>query len=262
MVSPMKKTVALWITFAVVLVATAVAPEAAAQGLAPDYYGTADTNYLYISGEEFRLSAGDFYYWAGDGFWAAASGLQPADPSWSLFWNIAPLHLPSGALVDGYTVIYDDSHAVEDLELVLSRYWVGAFGATGTAQIGLVFSSTGAPGVRSTWVNLDPDVTIRYYISATLSTQSYAFTVSLPDTVDVRFRGVIVHWKRQISPAPAVQSFPDVAPGYWAFQSIEALAASEITTGFPDGTFRPTAPVTRAQMATFLARALGLHWSP
>jgi hypothetical protein len=54
----------------------------------------------------------------------------------------------------------------------------------------------------------------------------------------------------------------DVAPDFWAFQYIEALAASEITTGFPDGTFHPTEPVTRAQMATFLVRALGLHWAP
>ena len=56
-----------------------------------------------------------------------------------------------------------------------------------------------------------------------------------------------------------MQTFPDVAPGYWAFQAIEALAAAGITTGFPDGEFKPTNPVTRAQMATFLARALGLH---
>jgi hypothetical protein len=28
----------------------------------------------------------------------------------------------------------------------------------------------------------------------------------------------------------------------------------------PDGNFHPKDPVTRAQMATFLARALGLHW--
>ena len=61
-------------------------------------------------------------------------------------------------------------------------------------------------------------------------------------------------------PAPAVATFPDVAPGFWAFQQIEALAAAGITTGFPDGTYRPFDPVTRAQMAAFLARALGMEW--
>ena len=72
--------------------------------------------------------------------------------------------------------------------------------------------------------------------------------------------GVAVKWRRTISPAPGTATFPDVSPSFWAFQDIEALAASGITTGFPDGTFRPTASVTRAQVATFFARALGLHW--
>lgn len=61
-------------------------------------------------------------------------------------------------------------------------------------------------------------------------------------------------------PAPVTATFPDVAPGFWAFQQIEALAAAGITTGFPDGTYRPFDPVTRAQMAAFLARALGMEW--
>jgi hypothetical protein len=79
-------------------------------------------------------------------------------------------------------------------------------------------------------------------------------------TIDTRLGNFRIKTYLQISPAPAVATFPDVAPGFWAFQEIEALAASGITQGFPDGTFKPTANVTRAQMATFLARALGLHW--
>ena len=77
---------------------------------------------------------------------------------------------------------------------------------------------------------------------------------------DLRLRGFRIFYELQISPAPAVATFPDVSPSFWAFQEIEALAASGITQGYPDGTFKPTNPVTRAQMATFLARALGLHW--
>ncbi len=37
--------------------------------------------------------------------------------------------------------------------------------------------------------------------------------------------------------------------------AIEAIAAAGISGGFSDGTFRPNAPVTRGQMATFLVRA-------
>ncbi len=76
----------------------------------------------------------------------------------------------------------------------------------------------------------------------------------------LRFGGISVAWHRTISPAPASATFPDVPTNHWAFQYVETLAASGITQGYPDGTFRPTAAVTRAQMATFLARALGLHW--
>ncbi len=48
--------------------------------------------------------------------------------------------------------------------------------------------------------------------------------------------------------------------GHWAFQHIEALAASGITAGCSATEYCPDAPLTRAQMAVFLAKALGLHW--
>ena len=224
-----------------------------AQEPPPNDYGTAETNYHYLSAEEFQSSHSDDYLRTQYGFWRCAPSLH--------LDVVAPLRLPSGALVDGYTVIFNDSETDANIQVWLSRHWVTPIGA-GTSKIGPTFMSSGTPGVTTTWVNLDPDVTISYFNAATLATQSYVFTVTLDCWPDLSFRGVIVKWKRQISPAPVDPTFPDVSPGFWAFQHIEALAASEITTGFPDGTFRPTDPVTRAQMATFLARALGLHWSP
>lgn len=44
------------------------------------------------------------------------------------------------------------------------------------------------------------------------------------------------------------------------FQQIEALAASGITSGCDADSFCPGDPLTRGQMAAFLAKALGLHW--
>lgn len=41
-------------------------------------------------------------------------------------------------------------------------------------------------------------------------------------------------------------------------EEVEAMAALGIIQGYPDGTFRPTADVTRGQFATFIARALDL----
>ncbi|MDH6060341.1 DUF1565 domain-containing protein [Chrysosporum bergii ANA360D] len=51
-------------------------------------------------------------------------------------------------------------------------------------------------------------------------------------------------------------TFADVPEGYWAKAYIEALAQQNIIAGFPDGTFKPNDPVTRAQFATIITKAL------
>ncbi|MGF1496944.1 MAG: DUF1565 domain-containing protein [Elainellaceae cyanobacterium] len=48
--------------------------------------------------------------------------------------------------------------------------------------------------------------------------------------------------------------FPDVQ-GHWAQPYIEALAEREIIGGFPDSTYRPDEPVTRAQFAAIVSKA-------
>ena len=72
--------------------------------------------------------------------------------------------------------------------------------------------------------------------------------------------GVTVVWRRQVSPPPSSPSFADVPMDHPFFQWIEALKASNITAGCSPENFCPNAPLTRGQMAVFLAKALGLHW--
>lgn len=60
--------------------------------------------------------------------------------------------------------------------------------------------------------------------------------------------------------APAVAqaqtaTFRDVSLNHWASDYVEALTDLGILNGFPDGTFRPSAPVTRAQFAAILRQA-------
>ena len=74
------------------------------------------------------------------------------------------------------------------------------------------------------------------------------------------FGWVEIWWKRSISPAPFTATFTDVPPVDPGFQYIEALVASGITGGCGGGMYCPDNPVTRRQMAIFLAKALGLHW--
>jgi S-layer family protein len=74
------------------------------------------------------------------------------------------------------------------------------------------------------------------------------------------FRGCRVVWHRQVSPAPALATFADVPAGHPQFRFVEALAAAGISGGCGAGNFCPDAPLTRGQMAVFLATALGLHF--
>jgi DNA-binding beta-propeller fold protein YncE len=50
--------------------------------------------------------------------------------------------------------------------------------------------------------------------------------------------------------------FPDVNRYYWAYQQIEAAYAAGIVQGYSDGTYQPSNPVTRDQMAVYISRAL------
>ena len=51
--------------------------------------------------------------------------------------------------------------------------------------------------------------------------------------------------------------FPDTEE-HWAEEYIEALAQAEVITGYPDGNFKPEAPITRAEMVAMLTRLLKL----
>ncbi len=89
---------------------------------------------------------------------------------------------------------------------------------------------------------------IAHYVRATLSGASAGFG------------GVRIAWRRQVSPPPGSPTFGDVPPLDPAFSFIEALVASGVTVGCGGGNYCPDSPITRRQMAVFLAKALGLHW--
>lgn len=55
-------------------------------------------------------------------------------------------------------------------------------------------------------------------------------------------------------PLPSSATFGDVGPGHPFFAEVEWAAAEGLMDGYPDGTFRPGATVTRQAMAAFLHR--------
>lgn len=52
------------------------------------------------------------------------------------------------------------------------------------------------------------------------------------------------------------KAFNDVPTSHWAYSSITQLVKSELTSGYPDGTFKPNEQITRAEFASFLDRVL------
>ena len=67
--------------------------------------------------------------------------------------------------------------------------------------------------------------------------------------------GELLSKYRQIGVAKNIKvSFSDISKDYWAKEYISELAAMEIIGGFPDGSFRPNAAVTRGELAVLLQK--------
>jgi hypothetical protein len=163
----------------------------------------------------------------------------------------ASFNLPSGAFLGLARLYYYDSNA-GNVSMYIFREWapdnwevLGSFTTTTDSGWGSDVANIG-----HTIQNRNNMYTVRVSCSAAINT--------------LGFMGVRLYWARQISPAPSTATFDDVFSSDWYFQGVEALAAAGITQGCnpPSNTlFCPNSAVTRAQMAVFLARALGLHWS-
>ncbi|NLU49166.1 MAG: hypothetical protein GXX09_01975 [Syntrophomonadaceae bacterium] len=58
-------------------------------------------------------------------------------------------------------------------------------------------------------------------------------------------------------PASVPTRFCDLPSEHWAYEPIMKLVQAKALSGYPDGSFRPQNPVTRAEFAVFLVRGLG-----
>lgn len=168
---------------------------------------------------------------------------------------IAPLNLPSGALVESMELEACDDSATGAItaELGVCPALSEACAAAGSVTTG----SGSAQGCNTFTVPINPQITIDNLNS------SYYVSINDPDlSTTTRWRAVRVYWRRQVSPAPSTATFSDVPTSHPFFQEIEALVGSGITLGCGGGRYCPTNVVTREQMAAFLARGFGLHFAP
>jgi Tol biopolymer transport system component len=107
----------------------------------------------------------------------------------------------------------------------------------------ILFSSAHHLAVDPGWAsgNLEPGVEI-WLINADGSGEPTRLTY------DQSFNGPATWWGPNL--------FEDVPRGQWAYCAISACTLAGIVTGYSDGTYKPTDPVSRDQMAVYISRAL------
>lgn len=84
---------------------------------------------------------------------------------------------------------------------------------------------------------------------------SFVLTVQAEDGTKKKYTLTI--YRETPKPTQPVIDFTDIA-GHWAESYIKRAAARGIVSGYPDGTFKPNNPVTRAEFTVMLAGALKL----
>ncbi|MCS7183059.1 MAG: S-layer homology domain-containing protein [Thermoanaerobaculum sp.] len=165
-------------------------------------------------------------------------------------WFNASLSLPTGVRLVRFDVFGCDQNASADLY----AFVIVASGTSALSHGGPI--SSGTPGCTFFGFDLTP-----YNLIVDNLNKRYALEVNLSSaTSDLSFSAFNVRYQLTVSPAPATPTFGDVPAAHPFFQYVEALVASGITSGCGGGNYCPNNPVTRGQMAVFLAKALGLHW--
>ena len=159
------------------------------------------------------------------------------------------VQLPAGALIQSMDVEGCDENG--------SSYLAVQLGSCAFENCTLVAEMdtdpAGTPGCQVFSTTSKPEVVDNAH-------RAYILTAFLGSDSTIRFGAVRIHYRLQVSPAPATATFADVPTSYPYFRAIEAVAAAGIASGCGSGNFCPSQSVTRGELAKFLANALGLYW--
>ena len=205
-------------------------------------YGTTGTSSVRIPAWDFsRMDGGPLGVGAGISRFPADSALP---------FLVSSVHVPGGTRITRVELDYCDTSTGD--HLVMSLLECDNQGQNCTNLINLESTANGCSFVADNSLNHRID---NYH-------HLYVLDAGFGE-VDgtVQLASVILSYQLDVSPAPGTPTFGDVPPSDPAFQFIEALVASSITAGCAGGNYCPDAPLTRRQMAVFLAKALGLQWT-
>ena len=185
----------------------------------------------------------------------------------TVLFLVAPVSLPEGAAIDELCLYVNDTDLVDEASanLVAAKLTPSGEDAALKSLVGI--SSDAAVGYRRYCVDLAEVLKGRIDVDedGILDNAVYYVLAYLPHSSSelefVSLGGVRITWRRPVSPPPSAATFADVPASHPFFPFIEALAASGVTGGCGGGKFCPDNALTRGQMAAFLSKALGLHWS-
>ncbi len=227
---------------AVLTALVAASAVASAEGPAPSAYGTTNTTYVRFEPSDFNpISNGQIF----NDRWIALSGN-------GLF--VTNPRLPTGAVITSMQFQYcdDDVAPNHDVSLILADCDAAAGGCGALTLIDSIASQDdGCQTVTKALAG---------YVVDNVNRRLFLEIGFVADGSTAAATTAVLGYRLQVSPAPATPTFNDVATSHPFYQFIEALAASGITGGCGSGSYCPDSPVTRGQMAVFLAKALGLNW--
>jgi hypothetical protein len=164
---------------------------------------------------------------------------------------IATPHVPSGVLLTYLELDYCDTSSGNVSLLLDDCSFVGA-----CSNLGFVDSDTGPSGCAYVSVDLTPLAYTTNNNTRRLVLRAHTSS----GTSSTKLVGAYIGYKLQVSAAPASATFSDVPTNHPYFRFVEALYRAGITGGCGGGNYCVNAPITRGEMAVFLAAALGLHF--
>ena len=122
------------------------------------------------------------------------------------------------------------------------------------------FADVDVPGVSGCFAVSSPIIGHAVPMNAGHRLEFFVNWETAPIDGSVKLAGGEVWWHRTVSTGPATSDFLDVPTSDPRYNFIEAIFGAGITAGCGGGNYCPDQPVTRGQMAVFIAKALGLYW--
>lgn len=156
--------------------------------------------------------------------------------------------LATGDKVDSVKIIGIQSEPGESPNVASDAVIKNAKGEDVTAN----YKITYVDGVLKAIEVLNKEIHFNYVIGYTDGTIRPSNNISRAEVATIFFRLLTDEARTQYD--KTTSSFSDIKDGAWCCRAVSTLTNMGIIKGYTDGTFRPNADITRAELATIIAR--------